>query len=89
LPIKKNISALLILRDEYGDTALLFGLEKSLEKNVVGADYVRNILYQEMTPVSDHLPVRLKKEELNEIRLTTPALAEYDAIALKRRNSHD
>ena len=89
LPIKKNISALLKLRDEYGDTALLFGLEKSLEKNVVGADYVRNILYQEMTPVSDHLPVRLKKEELNEIRLTTPALAEYDAIALKRRNSHD
>jgi len=55
----------------------------------VGADYVRNILYQEMTPVSNHLPVRLKKEELNEIRLTTPALAEYDAIALKRRNSND
>ena len=89
LPIKKNISALLILRDEYGDTALQFGLEKSLEKNVVGADYVRNILYQEMTPATNHLPVRLKKEELNEIRLTTPALAEYDAIALKRRNSYD
>jgi len=89
LPIKKNISALLSLRDEYGDTALLFGLKKSLEKNVTGADYVRNILYQEMTPVTDHLPVRLNKEELNDIRLTTPALAEYDAIALKRRNSND
>jgi hypothetical protein len=87
-PIKKDIAALLFLRDEYGDAALLYGLEKSLEKNVAGADYVRNILYQEMTPISDHLPVRLKKEELNEIRLTTPALAEYDAIALKRRNAN-
>ncbi len=88
MPIKKDLAALLILRDEYGDAALLYGLEKSLEKNVAGADYVRNILYQEMTPISDHLPVRLKKEELNEIRLTTPALAEYDAIALKRSNAN-
>ncbi len=88
LPIKKDLAALLILRDEYGDASLLYGLEKCLEKNVAGADYVRNILYQEMTPISNHLPVRLKKEELNEIRLTTPALAEYDAIALKRSNSN-
>ena len=88
LPIKKDLAALLILRDEYGDASLLYGLEKSLEKNVIGADYVRNILYQEMTPASSHIPVRLKKEELNEIRLTTPALAEYDAIAVKRRNTN-
>jgi len=88
LPIKKDIASLLILRDEYGDASLLYGLEKSLEKNVIGVDYVRNILYQEMTPASSHMPVRLKKEELNEIRLTTPALAEYDAIAVKRRNTN-
>ena len=88
LPIKKDIATLLTLRDEYGDASLLYGLEKSLEKNVTGADYVRNILYQEMTPASSHIPVRLKKEELNEIRLTTPALAEYDAIAIKRRNTN-
>jgi len=87
LPIKKNLSALLVLRDEFGDGSLAYGLSKSLEKNVVGADYVRNILYQEMTPISSHLPVRLKQEELNAIRLTTPALAEYDAIALKRRSN--
>jgi transposase len=88
LPIKKDIASLLMLRDEYGDASLLYGLEKSLEKNVIGADYVRNILYQEMTPASSRIPVRLKKEELNEIRLTTPALAEYDAIAIKRRNTN-
>jgi hypothetical protein len=88
LPIRKNIAALLILRDEFGDSSLIYGLKKSLEKNVIGADYVRNILYQEMTPTSTHLPVRLKQEDLNAIRLTTPALAEYDAIALKRRSNN-
>lgn len=88
LPIRKNITALLLLQDEFGDASLLYGLKQSLEKNVIGADYVRNILYQEMTPISNHLPVQLKQEELNEIRLTTPSLAEYDAIALKRRSDN-
>lgn len=85
LVIRKNIDALLRLRNEYGDTSLIYGLEKSLEKKVIGADYVRNILYQEMTPVTTHLPVRLKQEKFNDITLTTPALAEYDAVVLKRR----
>jgi len=88
LPIKKNVGALLMLRDEFGDSSLVYALNKSLGKNVIGADYVRNILYQERTPISSHLPVQLKKEELNAIRLTTPALAEYDAIALKRRSDN-
>ena len=88
LPIKKDISSLLKLRDEYGEMALLYGLEKSLEKKVIGADYVRNILYQEMTLVTTHQPVRLKQEELNDIILTTPALAEYDAVILKRRKNN-
>jgi hypothetical protein len=42
-----------------------------------------------MTPVTNHLPVRLKQEELNAITLTTPALAEYDAIILKRRKENE
>lgn len=89
LPIRKNIKQLLILQDEYGDTSLLYGLKKALEKKLYGADYVRNILYQEMTPVCEHPPVQLKQENLNDIRLTTPALADYDSIAIKRRNTND
>ena len=89
LPIRKNITQLLILQDEYGDTSLLYGLKKAMEKKLYGADYVRNILYQEMTPVCDHPPVQLKQEGLNDIRLTTPALADYDSIAIKKRNSND
>ncbi len=88
LPIRKNIADLLKLQDEYGESSLLYGMEKAMEKKLYGADYVRNILYQEMTPVNQHLPVRLKQEDLNEIRLTIPPLAEYDAVAVKRRNNH-
>ncbi len=88
MPIRKNIAALLKLQDEYGESSLLYGMEKAMEKKLYGADYVRNILYQEMTPVNQHLPVRLKQKDLNEIRLTTPPLAEYDAVAIKRRKNH-
>ncbi len=89
LPLKKNIRELLILQDEYGDTALLEAIEKALEKKLFGSDYIRNILYQEKTVVSEHLPVQLKQEQLNDIRLTTPALAEYDALAVKRRRENE
>jgi len=89
LPIRKNITQLLTLQDEYGDTSLLYGLKKAMEKKLYGADYIRNILYQEMTPVREHPPVRLKQGDLNDIRLTTPALADYDSIAIKRRNGND
>nr|WP_320013132.1 IS21 family transposase [uncultured Desulfobulbus sp.] len=88
LPLKKNITALLSLGDEYGEAALRYGLKTSIAEKAIGADYVRNILYQEMTPVSNHPPVRLDQEDLNEIRLTTPSLAEYDAVALKRRSGN-
>jgi len=52
--------------------------------NAIGADYIENILYQEMTPTRHHPPVRLKKEALNNIRLPEPSLAEYDAHVIKR-----
>lgn len=84
-PIKKNVASLLKLFDEYGVSSLLYGLQKALSKKLYGADYVENILYQEMTPTTCHPPVKLKKQDLNEIRLTTPSLAEYDAMAVKRR----
>ena len=88
LPIRKNIRGLLQIQDEYGDQALLHGLREALAKKLYGADYIRNILYQKMTPISEHPPVQLKKKELDDIRLTTPQLAEYDAIALKRRKNN-
>jgi len=83
-PIKKNVSKLLSLKDHYGAVSVIYAIKKALIHNAIGADYIENILYQEMTPKRHHPPVRLKKEALNNIRLPEPSLVEYDAHAIKR-----
>ncbi len=88
-PIKKTVARLLSLQDEYGQSSLLCGIQKALSNKLYGADYIQNILYQEMTPVINHRPVKLKRQELNTIRLTSPSLEEYDALVLKRRKNND
>ena len=72
------------LKDEYGSAAIISAIQKTMTYNAYGADYIENILYQEMTPKRHHPPVRLKKEALNNIRLPEPSLVEYDAHAIKR-----
>lgn len=84
-PLKKNVSRLLALKDEYGVHSLIYALSKALYHQAYGADYIENILYQEMTPKNHHQPVKLKDQTLNSIRLTEPSLAEYDAYILKNR----
>lgn len=86
-PIKKNISRLLCLKDEYGEQPLLYAIRKAHALKAYGADYIENILYQEMTPVRVHALVKLKNEDLNRIRIPLPSLAVYDAIAIKRSRS--
>jgi transposase len=85
LPLKKNIQMLLALKDEYGSTSLIEAIKQASAHNAYGADYIQNILYQEMTPLRVHLPVKLSQQELNRIRLDEPSLAEYDTFAIKRR----
>ena len=88
-PIKKTVDRLLKLLDEYGQSSFLYVLQIALSKKLYGAEYVENLLYQEMTPASTHPPVKLRKQDLNKIRLTAPSLAEYDALVMKRRkNNH-
>lgn len=89
LPIQKSICRLLRLKDQYGIASLLWAIEKAAKLKAFGADYVENILYQEMVPTTQHPPVTLKDEALNRIRLTEPCLAEYDSLALKRSHPHD
>jgi len=84
-PIKKNLKKLLALKDEYGSYALIEAIKKATIHNAYGAHYIENILYQEMTPKTTHPPVKLKEENLNNIRLEQPSLAEYDAFVVKRR----
>lgn len=84
-PVKKTVSRLLDLNDQYGTSSLIIALRKALKHKLYGADYVQNILHQHRTPTRDHQPLTLKNKELNDIRLTSPNLAEYDAAILKRR----
>jgi transposase len=85
--LKKNLEKLLALKDEYGPYALIEAIKKASMHHAFGAHYIENILYQEMTPKTQHPPVRLKQEKLNRIRLDEPSLAEYDAFVIKRRKS--
>ncbi len=86
-PIKKNVVRLLSLKDEYGTTSVLYAIQKALSFKAYGAEYIENILYQEMTPKNQHPPVKLKDDALNRIRLNEPSLEDYDTFVLKREDS--
>jgi len=89
LPLKKQVVSLLSLKDQYGIKSLSWAIMKALKHKAYGADYIENILYQEMIPQNQHPPVKLKNEALNRIRLSEPTLNDYDAIVLKRRRKND
>jgi len=88
-PIKKTVSRLLALKDEYGVLSLIQAIQKASRHKAFGAHYIENILYQEMTPQKNHQPVKLKSQNLNQLRLPEPSLSQYDAYILKTRNDHD
>jgi hypothetical protein len=85
LPLKKNLRKLLQVKDEYGTGSLLTAIERAISHAAYGADYIENILYQEMTPTRNHPPVRTRNKDLNRIRIVAPNLAEYDTYVLKRK----
>jgi hypothetical protein len=89
LPIKKNVTKLLALNDQYGTTMLIWAIRKALCFNAYGAEYIENILYQSSSAKKNHPPVRLKDDQLNRITLIRPCLADYDAHILKKDKSHD
>ena len=86
-PLKKSVDRLLVLNDDYGTSSIIYALRKALKHKLYSFCYVQNIVYQEMTPVTQNQPVALKNNELNKIRLPKPNLAEYDAIAIQRRKN--
>ncbi len=88
-PIKKNVSKLLALKNEYGGPSLVCAIRKAQQHKAFGSDYIENILYQEMTPINQHPPVKLKNESLNRIMLNELSLADYDAHVIKRRHGDD
>ncbi len=86
-PIRKSVRKLLSLKDQYGSYALIEAIRRATSHSAYGAHYIENILYQQMTPKTNHPPVRLKQERLNRIRLEEPSLREYDGFVVKRRGA--
>ena len=67
-PLKKNLARLLALMQDYGSAALLDAIRRALAHRAYGADYIENILYQDMTPTRPQPPVRIEnREALNRI----------------------
>jgi hypothetical protein len=88
-PLKKSVARLLALKHDYGSVALLEAIRRALAHKAFGADYIENILYQDMTPTRVHPPVRIEnREALNRIRLQEPSLADYDTFVAARRKDH-
>jgi len=88
-PLKKSVARLLALKHDYGSVALLEAIRRALAHKAFGADYIENILYQDMTPTRVHPPVRIEnREALNRIRLKEPSLADYDTFVAARRKDH-
>jgi transposase len=88
-PIKKNCARLLLLKDQYSVAPLMDAIRKAMAHKAYGADYIENILYQNHKPQKQHLPVKLKNEALNQLRLSEPLLSDYDAFILKRRQDEN
>jgi transposase len=88
-PLKRNVRKLLALKADYGTSSLLDALRHATAHQAFGADYIENILFQQMTPQRQHPPVKLNRDPLNHIHLDEPSLAEYDALVLKRRKDHE
>ena len=82
--VKKQVKRMLTIKDRYGADALIRAIEHALASKAWGADYVENIVHQQSAPQNEHLPVKLKDENLNRIRLPQPSLAGYDAHILER-----
>jgi len=90
LSLKNNVAKLLALKHDYGPFALKQAIAKALAHQAYGADYIENILYQEMTPQKSYPPVRLENNQaLNRIRLQEPCLADYDSWVVKMRGRHE
>jgi len=54
------------LKDEYGAFSLIHAIKRALQYKAYGADYIENILYQEMTPQKHHRSVKLNDHRLQD-----------------------
>ena len=89
LPIHKNISALMKLKDIYGINVLVSAIKTALEKNVLGFDYIENIIISQNIPKTIYSPVIMKQDKYNSLMITEADLLYYDNLIFKNKETED
>jgi hypothetical protein len=80
--LHRQVSELLSLVRDYGPEAVLAALERAQSAGAFGADYVANILRQQLSPRAPQPPLRLKDPWLNQLATDPLSLLDYDAFIL-------
>lgn len=83
LPIHKNIGAIMKLKEMYGKSALIAAVKIALAKNVLGFDYIENIIISQNNPQTSYAPVIVKQDEYNKLLIADANLMYYDNIIFK------
>lgn len=87
--LSRQITELLDLIRLYGSHAVARALCKAHDARAFGADYVANLLRQQLSPRHVQPPLRLRDPELNQLATDAVSLAAYDAFLLPERNDSD
>jgi transposase len=84
-PLSRQITELLNLIPQYGPDAVAAAIARAEEAGAFGADYIANILRQQLCPRPVQPPVQLRDPLLNELATDPLSLLSYDAFILQSR----
>ncbi|MBI1956162.1 MAG: hypothetical protein HYS38_07185 [Acidobacteria bacterium] len=83
--LSRQITELLQLLRQYAPEAVAGALQKTLAARAFGADYIANLLRQQLSPRDPQPPLQLRNPELNQLVTDPLSLLEYDAFILDAR----
>jgi hypothetical protein len=88
--LSRQITELLQLIRQYGPEAVAGALQRASTARAYGADYVANLLRQQLSPRDPQPPLQLRDPELNQLVTDPLSLLDYDTFILDaRKESHD
>jgi transposase len=88
--LTRQITELLQLVRQYGPQVVAAALQKALAARAFGADYVANLLRQQLSPRNPQPPLQLRDPQLNQLVTDPLSLLDYDAFIVEvRKESHD
>jgi len=87
--LSRQVQELLLLVRDYGPQAVAATLQKAHAARAFGADYIANLLRQQLSRREVQPPLQLKNPDLNELATDPLSLLDYDALILRSRKESD